>query len=103
LLKTRIGIVQIEEKILVYSLKMRLVEDLVIGRGAFETSEIGAKNTHNFTANLVALIVEPFDELDVEFMQLVDAQMSRESRRGEQSREDFAGVETRRFLVVVET
>lgn len=103
MLKTRIGIVQIEKKILVYSLKMRLVEDLVIGRGAFETSEIGAKNAHYFAANLVALVVESLDELDVEFMQLIDAQMSRESRRGEQSREDFAGVETRRFLVIVET
>ena len=82
---------------------MRLVEDLVIGRGAFETSEIGAKNAHYFAANLVALVVESLDELDVEFMQLIDAQMSRESRRGEQSREDFAGVETRRFLVIVET
>lgn len=82
---------------------MRLVEDLVIGGGAFETSEIGAKNAHDFTANLVALVVESLDELDVEFMKLIDAQMSRESRRGEQSREDFAGVETRRFLVIVET
>ena len=111
LLNVQGGIVQVEEKILVYGAQVSLVEDGVVG-GAVgsrrQARQIDVEHVEHLGSDVVALVVESLDELRIEFVQLVSVEVKPSCRAaaaggGEQEREQLGRVEARRLVVVVES